>query len=78
MMGYYGGYGLAGGFGWLWMLVEVVFWVSLIALVVWGVSAALTRRGDDGRGSALELLRRRYAAGEITETEFEQARRALA
>ncbi|SEN06812.1 putative membrane protein [Halorientalis persicus] len=71
-MGSHAGGGMWGGFGWLWMLggLLVVFGVPAIALY------ALTTR-DSGSGGAegddaLTTLRRRYAAGEIDEEEFER------
>lgn len=76
MMGTYGGFGLVGGFGGLWMLV---IWAVVIGLLVWGASSLFTHRASgDGASEALAILRRRYAAGEITQAEFETARRALA
>jgi putative membrane protein len=70
----YGGFGLLGGFG---MLTMLLFWVGLIALVVWGVGALLTPGGETRDDNPLESLRRRYARGEIDEAEYEQARRRL-
>lgn len=74
MMGLYGG-GM-GALGWLGM---GVFWLVLLGLIVWLVvrllpsdSVAVTR--PDG-GSALDILNRRLASGEI-ELEAWQARRA--
>ncbi len=76
MMGGYGGYGLLGGFGGLWMLV---FWVVVIGLLVWGASGLFAHRASgDGASDALAILKRRYAVGEITEAELETAKRALA
>lgn len=54
------------------------FWAALIGLVAW----AVTRIGRDGRaldrsGTPLEILQRRYASGEISQEEFDTARRAL-
>jgi len=57
--------GLLGGLGML------LFWGLIIGLIVWLV-VALTRSAQGGSGhnvqpdSALEILRRRLAAGEIT------------
>ena len=80
MMGYtgYAGIGMMGAWGWVWMLAGLLFWVGVVVLVVWGASALFGRRGDAAEPDALELLRRRYARGEIGEAEFEHARRALA
>lgn len=74
MMGY------GGGWGWMWSvssLAMLLFWVALVLAVVW-LTRALSpaeRRGE--RDTPLAVLRRRYAAGEITQADFEQVRRAL-
>ena len=68
--------GLFGGLGML------LFWGLIIGLVVWLV-VTLTRSNQGGapRGgqpdSALEILRRRLAAGEITPQEFDELRQKL-
>ena len=76
MMGY-DGYGWLGGMGGFGMVVGVVFMVALLALLVWGAGALFTGRAATGE-APLDILRRRYAAGEISQGEFEQARKTLA
>jgi len=75
MMGYYGGWGWMGVVG---MLAMLAFWIALIVLVVWAVRgfAGGAARKDDSL-TALEILQRRFAAGEITQAEYEQAKRTL-
>jgi putative membrane protein len=74
-----GGYGMMGGFGGWWMILAMVlFW----GLVIWGVVALVRGRHgccspQNDKDSALEILRRRYAAGEITKDEFEQKKKDL-
>jgi putative membrane protein len=77
MMGYYGGWGGLGGLG---MLAMLAFWIAVIALVVWAVRhfTSGTRQKDGAATPALDVLDRRFAAGEITQAEYEQAKRALA
>jgi putative membrane protein len=55
----------------------VVFWVGVIALVVWAVrqSAATTTVPTPSR--ALDILEERFARGEIDLEEFESRRAAL-
>jgi putative membrane protein len=75
MMGYYGGWSGMGGLGWLAMLV---FWVAVIALVVWAVrsfTGGATRKG--GSATPLDVLNQRFAAGEISQADYEQAKRTL-
>ena len=74
MMGF-GGLGVMGGFG---MLFGLLVWVALIGLLIWGASALFAQRGSVGAERPLDILQRRYARGEVTEAEFEQAKRVLA
>ena len=75
MMGYYGGWSGMGGLGWLAMLL---FWVAVIALVVWAVrSFTGGRTRVDGSATPLDVLKRRFAAGEISQADYEQAKRTL-
>jgi putative membrane protein len=73
------GPGMMGGFGWGWLpLLMIVFW----GLVIWGIVAAVrsTRSGSccaTSTESALEVLKRRYAQGEIKKKEYEEKRRDL-
>ncbi len=70
--------GSSGGF---WMIGGLLLIVGLAILVVWVVN----RSSNPGRSSApptersdaLDILRERFARGEITEQEFEQAKRTL-
>ena len=71
-----GGYGM--GFGLFGFLVMILFWGVIIALGVWLVSnlfpKASNTAGSQGGESALEILKRRYARGELTREEFEAMR----
>ena len=88
--GGYGGYGgwgqgMMGGFGgggWFGSIFMLIFWgliiVGLVLLIRWLVFA--TRRGEDparGGSRAMDILKERYARGEIDREEFEQRRRDL-
>ena len=72
-----GNYGFGGGMGWFGGLMMMVVWVALILLVVLLVRAFFSAPRRDDTETALAILRRRYAAGEISEAEYERARRAL-
>ena len=74
------GYGVDGGaLMWIWMLVGLLVMVGFVVLIVWAV-AAVSRGGqsrEPERPTALDILRERYARGEITQQEFEQAKKTL-
>ena len=60
------------------MLMMVLFLVVPIALVAWGVGNLPGGEGPaTGREPPLEVLRRRYASGEIGKDEFEEQRQVL-
>jgi putative membrane protein len=60
------------------MLMMLVFWGAVIAAIVLGIRW-LTGLGRAGRphDAALDILRQRYARGEIDKEEFEAKRRDL-
>jgi putative membrane protein len=69
---------------WMWgawgigmMLVMMVFWVLVIAGVVLGVRWLLRQGREQRSDSALEILRQRYARGEITKDDFERMKKDL-
>ena len=61
-------------------LVMVLFWVFVIAGIIWLVltlSRSTTRANDDGRSVAVRILEERLAGGEIDAEEFRTRRVAL-
>jgi len=78
MMGY--GWGMGFG-GWLWMVGGLILLIGIVVLVAWaigGATRAADRRTDtSSRPEPLDILRERFARGEISEAEFAQAKRAL-
>jgi putative membrane protein len=80
MMGYGTGLGFGLG-GMLWMLGGILLVVGLVVLVVWAVSRATTHAGGAAapaeRTEALDILRARFARGEISEAEYTQAANVL-
>ena len=67
-----------GAFGGAGMLLGVLVWLAVVVLLVWGLSSVFGASRTDSQAEAVDILKRRYAAGEISSAEFETARRALA
>jgi putative membrane protein len=77
MMGGWDG-GMMGTFGWLWMLIPLLFWGGLLALMAWAVVRIFpSGRAGDGRRegsapSAEDILRERFARGEVSAEEYKE------
>ncbi len=67
--------------GWGGMLFQLLFWLVIIFLIVWGVKQLAGRSQNSNqltrKDNALEILRERYAKGEIDKQEFEAKKRDL-
>lgn len=81
MMGGYTHQGMS-AWGWVGMLLMLLFWFGLIALIVaavmaWGRRQPPVPPSEPREDRALTILRERFARGEVTEDEYQRARRAL-
>jgi putative membrane protein len=66
------GFGM--GFGWL-------FWIAVLVIVVWLVlrviNNPLNKDRNSARGTALDILKRRYASGEISKKEYDDLKKDI-
>lgn len=75
MMGYFGDFGWWGGLN---MLLMSVFWIGLLGLLVWAVASLVPRRTEPSAApSPIEILKARYARGEISKVEYEELKKDL-
>jgi putative membrane protein len=70
-------WGLWGVWGLIIMAAVVVFWALIIAGLVLGLRRLLTQGREPRPDAALDILRQRYARGEIGKEEFETKKRDL-
>lgn len=75
MMGYFGGWN---GMGWFGFSGMFLFFFVIVLLTAWALRATGPAPRQVEGDAALNVLRRRFAAGEITDAEYQQARRVLA
>ena len=74
------GFGMGfGGFGFLFM---AIFWLGIIAAAIWLLSNLFPKNNAMGTTNgtpetAVSILQRRYARGEIDKEQFEQMRHEL-
>jgi putative membrane protein len=68
---------MGGAWGIGMMFMMLLFWGMVIAALVLGIRWLISQ-GKEGRSdSALDILRQRYARGEINKDEFEAKKRDL-
>ncbi|MBC8494343.1 MAG: SHOCT domain-containing protein [Candidatus Thioglobus sp.] len=65
----YGMMGFGGGFMW-------IFWIFTAVVLVWIVKGGFEAKNLESQ-SALDILKARYARGDISKEEFEQKRKDL-
>ena len=74
------GSGMMGGYGAMFLMP--VLWIVVLGLIIWAVVAAV-RPGESSRSdsatfsSALDVLKKRYARGEINKEEYEEKKKDL-
>lgn len=76
------GMGWGYGMGWFGFIPMVAFWLAVIVAVVFLIRWLIKPRAGEqwarSEDSALEILKRRYARGEINKEEFEEKKKDLA
>lgn len=71
------GYGNAHELAWLWMLIPTALLFSAVAFGVWAAARTTNSHGRGEQQNAGSILEQRYAKGEISKADFDDARRTL-
>lgn len=71
------GASMMAGMGWPGLLLVLLLWGGVVIFALWGVSSPFPRGRVRIEADALEILRQRYARGEISHAEFLQASETL-
>ena len=76
--------GMGFGFGGLGLILMLVFWLVIIGMAVWLLSNLFPRATDafktgkkDLSESPMEILKQRYARGEISKAEYNEIQKDL-
>ncbi len=70
----WGNYGWGMGFEWLFMFI---FWILVILGIVYLAKLIIGAEKKKAGETALDILKTRYAKGEISKEEFEEKRKAI-
>ena len=84
----YGGYSMMGpgmmggwGMGWFGIIFMLIFWVmvivGLVSLIKWLIQTASRDKSEANGGRVLDILKERYARGEIDKRKFKEMRKDL-
>ncbi len=69
-------YGFGWGMGLFGALIMVLFWVAVFWFIIWLTRQTNQQRFGNGKGrNHLDIIKERYAKGEITKKEFEQMKK---
>lgn len=72
-------HGMPGGM--VWMMIGAFFWVilvvGLVLLVVWVIKTPGKNVRSETEETPLDILKKRYARGEITRSEYEEMKRDI-
>lgn len=72
-----GGMGVMPGYGMFFgMLLWILVIAGVVALVVWAVQKS-GKTGEAAQETALDILKKRYARGEIDKEEYEERKKAI-
>lgn len=81
------GFGMMGGFGGMMngfggMGLMAIVWIVFIGIIIWAIVAAVqnsteSKNQGSATGSALDVIKKRYARGEIDKAEFNEKKKDL-
>ncbi|MBN2031275.1 SHOCT domain-containing protein [bacterium] len=68
------------GWGWGGMIFQLLFWFVIIGVIIWGIKYMTDhtqRSRHDSEEDAIDILKKRYARGEIDKKEFDSKKKDL-
>lgn len=69
------GFGMMYGLGWFGWILMILFWIAIVLLIIW-IIQQFTKHKED-KESALDILERRFAKGEISKKEYLERKKTL-
>lgn len=73
----YEGWGLGNMMGWFGGgIMMIAFWVLLVVFIVW-IVREISGKNSRSNSNALDILKERYAKGEISKEEFESKKKDI-
>ena len=70
-------FGMMGGWGFFGIIFWIIIIVGIVLLVVWLNRKLPARQGSNSDESALNILKKRYALGEISKEDYEKMKKDI-
>ncbi len=77
MMHWFGGQGYGMGYGYGGWIFMIIFWAAILFLIFYFVKILAGKNTDVRRESAEDILKKRYASGEISKEEYQSMKKEL-
>ena len=59
------------------MILSMIFWVIVVGLIIYGIVLITIKQATKKENSSVEILKERFARGEIDKQEFEERKAFL-
>ncbi len=71
------GFGMMGGWGFFGIFFMIIVIVGIVLLVVWLNRKLPEKQSSNSDESALDILKKRYALGEISKEDYERMKKEI-
>lgn len=58
-------------------ILNMIFWIVIVGIVIYGIMILVMKPFEKKEDKALELLKERFALGEISENEYQEKKKIL-
>lgn len=59
------------------MILNMIFWIIVLGFIIYGIMLLILKPFEKKEDSSMQILRERFARGEIDKQEFEEKKESL-